>query len=82
MDEASRSDLMERARDACGGVAFYFASWSGETPLAFWPQEVNSPWRRIPYGRVLVIGGGIQTVYLAMRSRRHSKISSPTSRII
>ena len=55
--EFSRPDLREKARDACGGVNFYFESWSGATPRSFSTQANNAAWRGLSYDWILLIGG-------------------------
>ena len=42
--ELSWSDLRGKARDACGGVNFYFESWSGATPRSFFTHANNAAW--------------------------------------
>ena len=55
--ELSWSDLREKARSACGGVNFYFESWSGATPRSFLTQANNASWWGLSYDWVLLIGG-------------------------
>ena len=55
--EISRSDLRAKALEACGGVNFYFESWSGATPRSFSTHAVNASWWGVPYDWVLLIGG-------------------------
>ena len=55
--EVTWGDLRARASDDCGGVNFYFESWSGATPRAFLSQAANAAWWGCSYDWVLLIGG-------------------------